>query len=146
MFQTLAGTLCKCVLVAMSLLTFHPIKHKLSRSTAFRIRNHKFLVKDVCRESRASCLLIDSTRCLSPVKASIALPRSIGLLQISIIVVSLTWSRTRVSSSLASSGRFVRAAIVVARRRVAVRLCWPTTWNGRFNFNRLKFGVASRTF
>lgn len=68
-----------------------------------------------------------------------------GLLQISENVVSLTWSRTRVSIGLYSSGRFVRHDSVVARRRVAVLLCCPTTWNGRFNFSLLIFGVASKT-
>lgn len=92
-------------------------------------------------EGRDSWRLMERTRCFKWVKVVMALLRSMGLWQMSIRVVSLTWSSTIVWRTVCSSGRLARHARVVARRTVAVRLVWPTTWKGRFNFSLLRFGV-----
>lgn len=120
--------------------------HKLSKFKAFRIRNQSCTVKVPCRSSLASCLLRDSTKCLSPAKVARALLRSMGLLQMLLSVVSLTWSNTIVSRGLYSSaGRPATHANVVANRSVAVELVRPTTWKGRLSLSRVIFGVAANT-
>lgn len=103
-------------------------------------------MKVACIGSLDSCLLMDNTMFLRLPKAVSALTRSIGLLQMLMIVVSLTWSNTRVPRRLYSSGdRPASEARVVASRSVAVELARPTTWKGRLTLSRVILGVANIT-
>ena len=110
------------------------------------MRNQSCWVKRFWEAGLDSCLLIDIIKFFRPAKAVTAFLTSIWLLQSVVTVVSLRWSRTKVSRVLYSSaGRWATHANVVANNSVAVELVLPTTWKGRLSLSLFIFLVAANT-